>query len=374
MKNPGVKKIWINCGELSGDIQSAEIVKALKETGADLEFVGMGGDNLKNQGVRTLFHINELSVMGISEVLEVLPKILGLLKRIKQALIAEKPDAIIVTDAPDFNFRIISMAKKIGIPVYYFIPPKVWAWRKYRLNFLKKNVKKIYSILPFEVDFYQQNNVAIKYIGNPLVQVVDSKKYQNIEEVSARIGLMPGSRKKEVSALLPIFSEMAEKMVQSNPDFQFYLIKAPQFTEEYLRSFWKSSVPLNFVEAENRYAALAGCELVVGASGTAVLETALLGRPTIVTYKVKPFSFLLGKLFVHVPFVSLPNLILGKELFPELLQRDLSASRLAEIAGTWHQHPVMREEIKKGCRIIQEKLGDEISAKRFAEDFIQEIV
>ena len=121
MKNLGVKKIWINCGELSGDIQSAELVKALKDAGADFEFVGMGGDNLKNQGVRTLFHINELSVMGISEVLEALPRILSLLKRIKQALTEEKPDAVIVTDAPDFNFRIINMAKKSGIPVYYFI-------------------------------------------------------------------------------------------------------------------------------------------------------------------------------------------------------------------------------------------------------------
>lgn len=369
-----MKKIWINCGELSGDIQSAELVKALKETGADFDFVGMGGDNLKNQGVRTLFHINELSVMGISEVLEALPKILGLLKRIKQALMEEKPDAVIVTDAPDFNFRIIHMAKKLGISVYYFIPPKVWAWRKYRLNFLKKNVKKIYSILPFEVDFYQKNNVAIKYIGNPLVKVVDSKQYREIETVSARIGLMPGSRKKEVSVLLPIFSAMAEKMVQNNPDFEFYLIKAPQFSEEYLRSFWKSAVPLHFVQSENRYAALSACEMVVGASGTAVLETALLGIPTIVTYKVKPFSFMLGKLFVHVPFVSLPNLILGKELFPEFLQGDLKASRLAEIAQTWHNHPVMLEEIKKGCAVIQEKLGDEESAKRFAEDFIHEIV
>ncbi len=154
-----MRKIWINCGELSGDIQGAELVKALKENRADLEFVGMGGENLKNQGVRTLFHINELSVMGISEVIEALPRILGLLKRIKQALLQEKPDALLVIDAPDFNFRVIGMAKKLGIPVYYFIPPKVWAWRKYRLRFLKDNVKKIYSILPFEVEFYRENNV-----------------------------------------------------------------------------------------------------------------------------------------------------------------------------------------------------------------------
>lgn len=367
-------KIWINCGELSGDIQSAELVKALKESGAEFDFVGMGGENLKNQGVRTLFHINELSVMGISEVLEALPRILKLLKRIKLALKQDKPDAIIVTDAPDFNFRIIRMAKDLGIPVYYFIPPKVWAWRKYRLKFLQKHVKKIYSILPFEVDFYQKNNVAIKYIGNPLVHVVDRKKYQHIEPVPARIGLLPGSRKKEISALLPVFADMAEKMVQNNPDFQFFLVKAPQFSEEYMRSFWKCSVPLTIIPAENRYEFLSGCEMIAAASGTAVLETALLGVPTLVTYKVNPFSFLIAKLFVHVPFVSLPNLILGKELFPELLQGELKSSRLAEILLTWHKYPRIREEIKKGCHSIQEKLGDENSAKRFAEDFLQEIV
>ncbi len=369
-----MRKIWINCGELSGDIQGAELVKALKENRADLEFVGMGGENLKNQGVRTLFHINELSVMGISEVIEALPRILCLLKRIKQALLQEKPDALLVIDAPDFNFRVIGMAKKLGIPVYYFIPPKVWAWRKYRLRFLKDNVKKIYSVLPFEVEFYRENNVEIQYIGNPLVQVVNADAYRHIEPVSARIALMPGSRKREISALLPVFSEMAENMARNNPDFAFYLIQAPQFSEEFLRSFWKSSVPLHFIPAEKRHAFLASCEMAVAASGTAVLETALLGVPTMVAYKVKPFSYMLGKFFVHVKYVSLPNLILGKELFPELLQNDANALNLAEIAKTWHYHKSVREEIRKGCLLIRKKLGDTKSAELFAQDFIKELL
>lgn len=367
-------KIWINCGELSGDIQSAELVKALRETGREFDFVGMGGEHLKNQGVRTLFHINELSVMGISEVLEALPKILNLLGRIKQALAAEKPDALIVTDAPDFNFRIIKIARAMGIPVYYFIPPKVWAWRKYRLDFLKKNVRKIYSILPFEVVFYKQNNVPVEYIGNPLVQVVQAEKYRDIQPQTGKIALMPGSRKKEVSSLLPVFSELADIMIKNDPNFSFHLIQAPHFDEEYLRSFWKSSVPLHMVKADMRYEFLAGCEFAVAASGTAVLETALLALPTAVTYKVKPFSYLLGRLFVHVPFVSLPNLILGKELFPELLQDKANARALAETVLTWHWHPQMLREIRKGCFWVRERLGGENSARRFAEDFLKEIV
>lgn len=367
-------KIWINCGELSGDIQSAELVKALKQSRNDFEFVGMGGEHLKNQGVRTLFHINELSVMGISEVLEALPKILGLLKRIKQAMAYEKPDAVIVTDAPDFNFRIVNAAKDLGIPVYYFIPPKVWAWRKYRLNFLKNKVKKIYSILPFEEEFYRENNVPIKYIGNPLVQVVNAEKYKNVKPCRGRIALLPGSRKKEVSSLLPVFAETAQLMLANDPGFSFHVIQAPHFSEDYLRSFWNCSVPLHFVKPENRYEFLAGCETALAASGTAVLETALLNLPTVVAYKVKPFSYLLGKLFVHVKFVSLPNLILGKELFPELLQERANPEALAEIALSWHYHSAVPHAIRNGCAQIREKMGSGDSAGRFAEDFLKEFV
>lgn len=364
-------KIWINCGELSGDIQSAELVKAVKEIRSDFEFVGMGGEHLKNQGVRTLFHINELSVMGISEVFGALPKIFSLLKKIRTALEHERPDAVIVTDAPDFNFRIVKMARELGIPVYYFIPPKVWAWRKYRLKFLKENVSKIYSILPFEEEFYQKNNVPIQYIGNPLVNVVRAEEYEHTEIVTGRIALLPGSRRKEVAFLLPEFAKMAEDMVQNNPEFSFYLIQAPNFSEEYLRSFWNSSVPLNFVRPEDRYAFLAGCEMAVAASGTAVLETALLKLPTIVTYKVKSFSALMARLFLHVKYVSLPNLILDRELFPELLQEQADFRRMAELAKIWHYHPKILKEIKKGCAEVGRILGDAHSAKRFAEDFVR---
>lgn len=366
-------KIWINCGELSGDIQSAEIVKALKNTGNNFDFVGMGGDSLKKEGVRTLFHINELSVMGVSEVIEKVPQILKLLKRINIALQEEKPDVLIVTDAPDFNFRIINMAKKLNIPVYYFIPPKVWAWRKYRLNFLQKNVKKIYSILPFEVPFYQKNNVDVTYIGNPLVNVVNPNENMLIEKVEGRIGLMPGSRKKEIGLLLPEYAKMAQELLITYPHLKFYIIKAPQYSEEYLKSFWQSNAPVSFVESENRYQFIPSCEFIVGASGTAVLETALLGTPTIVTYKVKAFSYLVAKAFVDVDFVSLPNLIMKQEVFPELLQEKADYPMLVSYAKKWLENKDYLEAIKKDCAIIRELLGQGDSAERFAKDFCSEL-
>ncbi len=368
-----MNKIWINCGELSGDIQSAEIVKALKKTGNEFDFVGMGGDSLKKEGVRTLFHINELSVMGVSEVFEKIPHIIKLLKRINIALEKEKPDAIIVTDAPDFNFRIINMAKKLHIPVYYFIPPKVWAWRKYRLNFLQKNVKKIYSILPFEVPFYQKNKLAVTYIGNPLVHVVNYSENSSITPVKGRIGLMPGSRKKEISLLLPEYAKMAEGLIKKYPQLEFYLIKAPQYNNAYFQSFWNVNVPLNFVESEERYKFIPSCELIVGASGTAVLETALLGTPTIVTYKVKAFSYVVGKLLIDVDFVSLPNLILEREVFPELLQEKADSQMLIKYVQKWLDNENYLEAVKKDCAVIREKLGSGNSAELFAQDFCHEL-
>ena len=368
-----MRKIWINCGELSGDIQTAEIVKALKNTGNEFDFVGMGGDSLKKEGVRILFHINELSVMGISEVLEKIPNIIKLLKQINIALEKEKPDAIIVTDAPDFNFRIINMAKKLAIPVYYFIPPKVWAWRKYRINFLQKNVKKIYSILPFEIPFYKKNNVAITYIGNPLVNIVNYREIDNILPLAGRIGLMPGSRKKEISSLLPEYANMAEELLKIYPTLEFYLIKAPHYEESYFQNFWNVNVPITFVKLNERYKFIPTCELIVAASGTAVLETALLRTPTIVTYKVKPFSYAIGKLLVDVDFVSLPNLIMDREVFPELLQDRANSHIIEKYVQKWLDNKGYLEAVRKDCEIIREQLGKGNSAELFAEDFCKEL-
>lgn len=367
-------KIWISCGELSGDLQASEILKELKKQNPDITALGMGGDNLEKAGMDCLFRIEELSVMGIAEVLMCLPKILKLLKRIEKSLETHRPDALILVDCPDFNFRIARMAHKLNIPIYYFIPPKVWAWRKGRIHFLKQYVSKILSILPFEVDFYKKHNVAIEYVGNPLVSLINYEKVDTISADPNRLGLLPGSRKRELSALLPEFSKTADILAVSNPSIEFHLLKAPTISEDFIKSLWTSKQKLIIHDTAERYAFMASCHCTLAASGTAVLETALVGVPTVVSYKVSPFSYLIAKLFVDIKWASLPNIISQKEVFPEYLQEEAKAELFAQKLSTWFSHSSDFERVQSDCKNLRLLCGTEKSAEKAAQILIADLI
>ena len=359
-------KIWINTGELSGDIQSATFVEEFKKIAPHVEVVGMGGPHLEQAGMRCLYRIEDLSVMGFAEVIAVLPKIIRLLLKIRKSLTEERPNLILLTDAPDFNFFIARMAKKLNIPVVYFIPPKVWAWRSGRVKFLRKYVEKIYSILPFEVAFYKKHNIDVEYIGNPIVSLVNYPAIAHINPEQGRIGLMPGSRKKEIESLLPEFARSAEILKKQFPHLEFHLMRAPNFEEDYLRSHWHSSVPLHIENPQNRYAFMRSCECIIAASGTAVLESALAGVPTLVAYKLSPLSYAIGKKFVKVEWISLPNLIMQKEIFPECIQNAARSENLACIVQSWLLSANALDLIREDCSQLRALCGDEHGARRFA--------
>ena len=315
-----MKTIWINAGELSGDMQAAALLTALREREPELAAIGMGGPNLARAGQKNLFRVESLSVMGIMEVLTALPRALHMLSQIKKEMARLRPDAVVLVDAPEFNFRVAKIAHGLGIPVYYFIPPKIWAWRTGRVRFLQRYVKRLFCILPFEPAFYAKHGVQVDYIGNPLVDMVNWPELKKIEPIKGRIGLMPGSRRKEVEALLPEFGKAARILLQQGRDVTFHCLRAPNMPEEKLRALWPSDVPVAFDAPEDRYTAMRRCGCMLAASGTATLETALAGVPTVVSYRVAPFSALVGRLLIKVKWVSLTNLIMQKELFPELLR------------------------------------------------------
>ena len=250
-----MKTLWINAGELSGDLQGGALLAALREYAPEesLRVAGMGGDNLARAGQENLLRVEELSVMGIVEVITSLPRIFRMLGRIRREMERLRPDAVLLIDAPEFNFRVAKIAHRLGIPVYYFIPPKVWAWRTGRVKFLKKHVRRIFSILPFEVDFYHEHGMDVTYVGNPLVDLVDYEGIKDIVPVPGRIGLMPGSRKKEVDSLLPAFSGAASLLAERFPDLEFHCIRSSNFSEEYLRSLWKAPAPLVMHDGNDRY-------------------------------------------------------------------------------------------------------------------------
>ncbi|MDL2307086.1 lipid-A-disaccharide synthase [Desulfovibrio sp. OttesenSCG-928-C06] len=327
--------IWISTGEISGDMHGASLFKALRSHDPSLRLLGMGGPALRALGFESLFQVEELSVMGFTEVLGQLPKIMRLLKNIEKRMQQERPDALVVIDAPDFHFRLIKAARRLNIPVYYYISPKLWAWRQNRAKFIRENVRRMISILPFEVEFYQKFGMQVDYVGNPLLDSLDLPRLDAIEPQDGLIGLLPGSRRKEVSSLMPEFGIAAGILKEARPDLRFCCACAPGLEEDYLRSFWPADLPLEFFSPDERYEAMRRSQMLLAASGTAVLESALIGTPTIISYKLSPITFSLGKLLIKVPFVGLPNLIAGHEIFPEMLQEAASGQNLAAAALRW---------------------------------------
>ncbi len=327
--------IWISAGEASGDMHGALLLKALREKDPSLCFAGMGGPALREAGLEALFRTEDLSVMGITEVLGHLPRIFSMLSGIRDALARLRPRAVIVIDAPDFHFRVIKAARALDIPVYYYISPKIWAWRQGRAEFIRAHVRKMISILPFEVEFYRRFGMDANYVGNPLVDIVDYPSLRHIAPESGLVGLLPGSRKSEITSLLPAFAGAARILRRRLPHLSFACVRAPNVEEARLRALWPEDVPVEFIAPENRWAFMRGCEMLMAASGTVTLESAIAGVPTLVAYKVSPVSFAVGKALVKVPFISLPNLVAGRGIFPELLQKDCDPEPLAAAALAW---------------------------------------
>jgi lipid-A-disaccharide synthase len=372
--------LWLNAGELSGDMQGALLLEALRRRVPGARFIGMGGVHLAAAGLETLFRVEDLSVMGVTEVLRQLPKIYGLLSDIKKSLTEKRPDALIVIDAPDFNFRVIKAARELGIPVYYHISPKIWAWREQRARFIQKNVRRLISILPFERDFYARFGMTVDYVGNPLVDLVNYPSLKDIQPESGLIGFLPGSRKREIAGLLPQFGGAARILRQRLPNLRFVCMRAPGLQESMLRALWPEDVPVTFVPPENRWNFMRRCEILVAASGTVTLESAIAGVPTIVAYKVSPISFAVGKLLVKVPFVSLPNLILGREVFPEMLQGRANAVPLADAVLAWLlPKPGMYPESEPLARVrheldeVRHLLGEPGAPDRAAEVILRDL-
>jgi len=306
--------IWFSVGEASGDLHGAELIKALKETHPDAEFTGMGGPAMEAEGLDALYDMKLISLVGITEILGGLPRILKLLSQIKRTLAEVRPRAIILVDCPEFNFRIAKIAKKLGIPVYYYISPQIWAWRSGRVHFLREHVRRVICILPFEKAFYEKFGVEVDYVGHPLMDVLPFENLDKIEVDDNRIGILPGSRSKEISTLLPIFGETARKLAKDHPDLRYVMVCAPGRNKEDLMALWPDDIPVECVEPDNRYETFRSCRFIMAASGTVTLETALIGTPVMVAYQVSFISMLVAKMLVNVDFISLPNLIMGKEV------------------------------------------------------------
>ncbi len=361
-------RIMIVTGEASGDLHGANLLRALQAKVSDLEVCGMGGAELASLGVNILYDAAKVSVVGIFEVFSHLKDIISAQRILRRRLVTHRPDLLILIDLPDFNLLLAKKAKKLGIAVFYYISPQVWAWRSGRVKTLRDRVDKIGVILPFEEEFFRLRGVDAEYVGHPLLDTVATSAskeqfcaQQHIPVDTRCIGLFPGSRKREVASLLPDFF-LAGRILQSSTTEKlvFLIPQASTITihdlEEAGIANARKHLDIRIVR-EERYNLMAACAVVVAASGTVTLELAILEVPMIVTYKLSPLTYFLGRLLVKLEHFSLVNLIAGYPAVPELLQGEVTPKRIADEVAAILLQPDKRQDMKKALKDVKERLG-----------------
>ncbi|TVQ98217.1 MAG: lipid-A-disaccharide synthase [Desulfovibrionales bacterium] len=328
-------------------MHAASLAGALCEQSPGIRLRGMGGDAMQAQQVELLLRMEGLSVMGVSEVVAYLPRVFKMWRTIRNELARHRPDAVVLVDSPDFHFRVARMASTLGIPVFYYISPQVWAWRQSRVAFLRRHVRRMFCILPFEPEFYRSRGMVADFVGHPLVEELSSPDLLGIAPRLNRIGILPGSRKSEIQRMMPVFAQAAAILLSDNPDLECCVVKAPSVQEQVIREHCPEHLPLRFVEPTDRYAIMRSCALVLATSGTATLECALLQVPTIVAYRFSQLSFLVGVRLVRVPAISLANLILRRPVLPEFLQHQARPETIAAQARNWLAKPEQMDRIRQ---------------------------
>ncbi len=364
-------KYFISAGEASGDLHGGPLIEALKECDENAEFVFLGGDCMaKASGHAPLIHYRDMAFMGFSEVLRHLGKVLGNLKTAREAVARERPDALVLIDYPSFNLKLAAFAHGLGIPVYYYISPKVWAWKEWRIKDMRRYCRKVLSILPFEVGYFKGKGMEVEYVGNPSVEEVDAREASlpprgeflarwNLPADKPLLALVPGSRVGEIRNNLPIMDAVARRF----PQFTAVIAGAPGIDAAIYSGFSLFPVVGNATFELVRNSANA---LVT--SGTATLETALLGTPQVVCYRSNGsrLSRKVLERFIKCPFVSLPNLIAGREIVRELLlDRCNEEAVAAELAAILPGAPC-RDEMLRGYARMRGLLGTSDAARTAA--------
>ena len=364
-------KYFISAGEASGDLHGGPLIEALKECDKNAEFVFLGGDCMaKASGHAPLIHYRDMAFMGVSEVLRHLGKVLGNLKTAREAVARERPDALVLIDYPSFNLKLAAFAHGLGIPVYYYISPKVWAWKEWRIKDMRRYCRKVLSILPFEVGYFKGKGMEVEYVGNPSVEEVDAREASlpprgeflarwNLPADKPLLALVPGSRVGEIRNNLPVMDAVARRF----PQFTAVIAGAPGIDASIYSGF--SSFP---VVGNATFELLRNSANALVTSGTATLETALLGTPQVVCYRSNGSRLSRKGLerFIKCPFVSLPNLIAGREIVRELLlDRCNEEAVAAELAAILPGAPC-RDEMLRGYARMRGILGTSDAARTAA--------
>jgi lipid-A-disaccharide synthase len=369
-------ELLLVAGEASGDLHGARMLSELQGLAPGIRTFGLGGQELRSAGMEPVADSSEISVVGISEALRVVPRARQIFARLLAEVERRRARAAVLIDFPDFNLRLARALKQRGVRVLYYISPQVWAWRRGRVHTIARLVDRMLVVFPFEVDFYRRYGVRVTHVGHPLVDEIPicRQAWDAAEDPPEvlQIALLPGSRASELESNLPAMLAGAELLSAIRP-CRFLLIKAPTVSTEKLRDGLEArSLDLEIV-AEDRFEAVASSHLAICASGTATLEVGLLGTPMVVVYRVRPWTYLLGRLLVRLPHIALVNLVLEERVVPELLQAAASPGRIAAEASEILRDRDRIQRMRSSLGRLRERLGEAGASRRAAREILGEL-
>jgi lipid-A-disaccharide synthase len=372
------EQILIVAGEASADLHAARALAELGRIRPGVHAFGVGGPKLRAAGLEALAPAEDISVMGLMEVLPRLPRILGILRALARAAAERRPKAALLVDLPDFNLRLAAKLKKLGIPVVYYVSPTIWAWRRGRARKIAKVVDRMLCILPFEERFYDGTGVSASFVGHPFAENPppgEPAAYRaelGLPASRTTVALVPGSRPSELRRIFPAMLEAAERIRAVRPDAQFVVPVAPTLAREQVEPYVAAHRTLEVKLVDGRTDAVVGAsDAALVKSGTSTLETAIMLRPMVVVYRLSWLSYLVGRLLVRIAHFALVNILAGRGLVPELLQRDASPERMAAEIERLLGDRAAREAQLAGLREVRASLGEPGAAERVAAEVSQ---
>jgi len=371
------RKILVSAGEASGDLYASLVVEELRRRYPDAEFFGCTGPRLRAAGVETIVDAADLAVVGLVEVVRDIPRIYGEYRKLLRAAEERRPDVAVLTDSPDFHLRVARRLHRMGVRTVYLVAPQAWAWRKWRVNAMARDLDRLLCIFPFEEQFFRNEGVNATYIGHPLVGRVRPSlsrdeffRKHRLAVERPLVAVLPGSRRGEAARHLPVLLDAVDRLYREQA-LNFVLPASAITGAAFFRERTGSS-PVRVIEGES-WDAMAHADLALPASGTVTVEAALLGTPMVTYYKVTAPSWVMGKLLVRTPFFSMVNLIAGRPLVPELMQGAMTGEALAREASRLLTDRAARAEMKKGLAEVAQKLAGHDPAP-LAASIVQEVL
>jgi lipid-A-disaccharide synthase len=371
-------RLLISCGEPSGDLYGAELLRCLRTSVPDLQSFGLGGDRLAAEGAHLVAHVRDLAVVGLLEVVSHLRRLRGIFRQVLAEVDRDRPDVAVLVDYPDFNLRLARKLHARGVRVVYYVSPQLWAWRAGRMRAVRRHVARMLVIFPFEEALYRKAGVPVSFVGHPLLDVV--RPQDDPAAFVARLGLdparpvvalLPGSRPSEVAHNLPPLVGAVDRIGQARGDAQFVLAAAASLPRDlFAAHLGPRPVP---VVAGQTHGVLSSATLALVASGTATVETALLDTPMVVVYRVSPLTYLLGRPFVRVREFAMVNLIAERTVAPELIQADFTPERVAAEALSLLGDPEKRRRMRANLGEVRRRLGGPGASARAAEAVVEEL-